>query len=172
MQTIDLFPDAEFIISQTDRFAQPTPVIPRGFSIYSIIPSWVNRNKLNFIINNIHSHYNSIYSAYLFLVLYEDFLAIFDDENFGWAISFIASIYHFNLNLTWKKLVSFAINTNIHFYNPPYYDRPSLCILSKKWLDYHGFNFNTPPPCPSLTFSNLNVPDDEFNIQLHTIKNI
>ena len=58
MQTIDLFPDAEFIISQTDRFAQPTPVIPRGFSIYSIIPSWVNRNKLNFIINNIHSHYN------------------------------------------------------------------------------------------------------------------
>ena len=152
--TEEIFPDGDYIIYQDVPNPTPIPCVPAGFELSQLKPSHTTDFNWDFIVNAIQDPQDIIGNAYLFLSLYEDLIAIYEDRRHTIATSYFAIIWEQHENPVWRSIVAKAIMTDIQM-EPPYYNRPSLCLLSKSWLDFYDFDFETPEFHESLTFRSI-----------------
>jgi len=160
LPTIDVFPYGDYIIWQNDRERGPCVYTPRGFELSQLKPTWVDDVKWNFMVDALVAPINTtpdiVQNAYLFLSFYEDLIAIYDDRRCTIATSHFAIIWEDHENPVWRSIVEKAILTDIRMEGPSY-DRPSLCLLSKEWLDSYDFDFDPPPYQESMTFRTIEL---------------
>lgn len=150
-----IFTDGDYIVFQNDPLRTRVPCVPRAFEMSQLQPTWVDDEKWEFIVNAhtlpIHTTQDLITNAYMFLSFYEDLRGIYDGKRHTIATSYFAIIWSEHDNAIWRNIIATALRTNIEV-DYPYCNRPSICILSKSWLDFYEFDFDPPAYHPSLIF--------------------
>jgi len=167
MHINDLFPNAEYFVSQTTN--KESPCVPAQFMVDHLKPSWCDTDKWDVIVNGMDKLHpdNELtdqeitQSVYYHLVWLEDMIAIYEDRRSSIAESHIAIIWNETSNIKWKYLMGTAIKTETYCIQG--YVRPSLCLITMEWFNLNKIPSNIADKCHSITFREVSMPPLKFN---------